>query len=83
MQTELKAVEILKEILENEKQAMAGYEKLSNIAYIEEALAELAEITQEKSCETCRTPCGLKNAYIKKTAQSVVYCDQYKAKNGK
>ena len=53
MQTELKAVEILKEILENEKQAMAEYEKLSNIAYIEEALAELAEITQEKSCDGC------------------------------
>ena len=67
---ELKAVEILKTLID------AGSE--NNI--IQEALAELAELTQEKSCETCRTSCGLKQAYIKKTAQGVVYCNAYTPK---
>ena len=85
---ELKAVEILTDNLHKAEQYLAiapmDSDMLRGWAEIikehSEALAELKELMQEKSCETCRTSCGLKQAYIKKTAQSVVYCNAYKRK---
>ena len=77
---ELKAVEILQEykaVMEYDAKAY-GYE--ANTKDVDEALSELAELTQEESCETCHTSCGLKQAYIKKTAQGVVYCNAYTPK---
>ena len=90
MKTELKAVEILrmlakdlsvtKECNPHKKVQTVEIHFTDDGKSIQEALAELAELTQEKSCETCRTSCGLKQAYIEKTAQGVVYCNAYAPK---
>ena len=50
----LKALGILQEALENEKESMKGYEYLSNIDYIQEAIEELKVLHEYNTCKTCK-----------------------------
>ena len=84
----MKALEILKECLENEKDIMKGYENLSNIDYIQEAIAELEALQAPKACETCshrldpnRQFQSFSCALLKRHVRNDFYCADYEPKD--